>query len=112
MRLVVMGLALVAFGCVSVVPVEQAGPQPNQEEVQAALQRWADNNLRDPESAKFRNVNLDGPRKWTNARGTQYGWQITCECNGKNAMGGYVGYRPLSVLRMTDGRVMGNITNP
>lgn len=58
--------------------------------------------LKDPSSAQFRNSSTCFKGYWKNVpvlgMKAEFGWMQAGEVNGKNAYGGYVGFRPYQVL--------------
>ena len=59
------------------------------------------NSLKDPLAAQFRNDSTCEKGTWSASfvkGGIEYGWIQTGEVNGKNAFGGYVGFKPYKVI--------------
>ncbi|MEA3192696.1 MAG: hypothetical protein QOD26_1029 [Betaproteobacteria bacterium] len=60
--------------------------------------------LRDPESARYEFLNR--PKTgWNGIGGLKFGHVVCARINGKNAYGGYVGYR-ISYFMIKNGRVI------
>jgi hypothetical protein len=70
------------------------GSMPSDADVSAALNIWAQSNLRDPHSAVISIAST--PRKgWGRHFGSSgdfhFGWRFSADINAKNGFGGYVG---------------------
>jgi hypothetical protein len=75
----------------------------------AIAERLIADKLKDPSSAQFRSSSSCFKGHWGAApifgMKAEFGWVQTGEVNGKNAYGGYVGFRPYRVL-MKNGRAI------
>lgn len=88
------------------------GPRPTDQVVMAAIQSTINSmNLKDPNSAQIRNVQIVD--RWSlykglvNGGGYNYGWLVAFELNAKNGFGGYVGFESERILVTKDGEVFG-----
>jgi hypothetical protein len=114
-RVLLLGLALtVMVGCATRPTREQfaAGdPGPYPENYQDLVRGAFQYTLFDPFSAQYQ---FKTPTKgWVSNRrdGIRYGWQVDGLVNAKNRMGGYVGYKPFSVI-IRDGQVIWSYISP
>src|SRR6266536_2328260 len=85
-------LALVLVGC-----------GPSESSIISSMQQKVLARLKDPDSARFRNIKYH-KRQTENSEGakqTLYG--ICGEVNAKNSMGGYIGFRGFIAFQAVDG---------
>lgn len=68
-------------------------PKPTQQEALARVQEYLRTSLKDPDSALVKCGGV-GDAAWVKPvlQGRKYGYFISCDINGKNSYGGYVGY--------------------
>jgi hypothetical protein len=59
--------------------------------------------LKDPESARVTDIQVDGIKKWVEPNGAFVGWQVSFWLNAKNSFGGYVGPQKYLCLLRGDG---------
>ena len=73
------------------------GPPPTDYEKQ--IQKWMNDNLKDPFSAKMEEMSLPEKSWWGNLgalltpREINYGWRVTAKINAKNSFGAYIGWK-------------------
>jgi hypothetical protein len=76
----------------------RCGPEPTQAELEDVVRRFAASELKDPESARWRNLRAVRRGQWRANGNTMYGWFVMFELNGKNSFGGYTGFTSEVVL--------------
>jgi hypothetical protein len=101
MRIIALAMAIAALaGCATIGKEHKVaetvdtvnadyGPRPaNHEEV---IKNWANENLKDPESALYGKISK--PRKEFLVRDLKpyFGWSVCADINAKNSFGGYTG---------------------
>lgn len=81
--------------------IADLGPEP--EDPIGATKRLMLDTLRDPDSAQYRFIGLHPAsckNGWLTGKGSWSGYAATVEINGKNATGGYSGFKPFTILFM------------
>lgn len=77
-----------------VIPLFLAGCKPGEEKAVSLAKSEVAANLKDPDSAQFRNVKVS---KMTDAEGGRVIAVVCGEINGKNGFGAYAGFHPFFV---------------
>jgi len=96
-------------GCAIHTPPTQAvidaadhGIEPSEDEVKKLVNVYLEATLKDFESARIKNIKKEkGYRMLSsiaNGSAHEFGWFVTFEVNAKNSYGGYVGYKPYSIV--------------